>query len=95
MAAPRKTQDHRFRSCQGADEQADERATIFTRLGAQIGTPQYMSPREQAISSGEDIDTRTDVYSLGIILYELLAGAPPLDLRRVALDEFLRRFAGR
>jgi eukaryotic-like serine/threonine-protein kinase len=64
--------------------------TIFTRVGAMIGTPEYMSP-EQALSSGEDIDTRTDVYSLGIILYELLAGTPPLELRKIAFEEFLRR----
>jgi eukaryotic-like serine/threonine-protein kinase len=64
--------------------------TMFTRVGALVGTPEYMSP-EQALSSTEDIDTRTDVYSLGIILYELLAGAPPLELRRIAFDEFLRR----
>jgi len=64
--------------------------TMFTRVGVLLGTPEYMSP-EQALSSGEDIDTRTDVYSLGIIFYELLAGAPPIELRKLALDEFLRR----
>jgi serine/threonine protein kinase/Tfp pilus assembly protein PilF len=64
--------------------------TMYTRIGAMIGTPEYMSP-EQAVSSGQDIDTRTDVYSLGIIFYELLAGAPPLEFRKFALEEFLRR----
>ena len=64
--------------------------TMFTQVGDMIGTPEYMSP-EQANSSGEDIDTRTDVYSLGIIFYELLAGMPPLELRKVAFEEFLRR----
>jgi serine/threonine protein kinase/Tfp pilus assembly protein PilF len=64
--------------------------TMFTRVGALVGTPEYMSP-EQANSSSEDIDTRTDVYSLGVIFYELLVGAPPLDLRKVAFDELLRK----
>jgi eukaryotic-like serine/threonine-protein kinase len=64
--------------------------TMYTRAGTLVGTPEYMSP-EQALSSGEDIDTRSDVYSLGIIFYELLAGAPPIELRKVAFDEFLRR----
>ncbi|HVI09398.1 MAG TPA: serine/threonine-protein kinase [Candidatus Binatia bacterium] len=64
--------------------------TMFTRAGELVGTREYMSP-EQASSTGEDVDTRSDVYSLGIIFYELLAGAPPIELQRIALEEFLRR----
>jgi serine/threonine protein kinase/Tfp pilus assembly protein PilF len=64
--------------------------TMFTRAGGFVGTPGYISP-EQASSSGEDIDTRTDVYALGVNFYELLAGAPPLDLGKLGLEEFLRK----
>lgn len=64
--------------------------TMFTRVGSIIGTPEYMSP-EQADSGGEDIDTRSDVYSLGVILYELLAGVPPIDLKSVSYYDIVRK----
>ncbi len=64
--------------------------TLVTSLGQPIGTPEYMSP-EQTNNVRDDIDTRTDIYSLGVLLYELLVGEPPFALRKTALEEVFRR----
>lgn len=66
--------------------------TLFTEMHQIIGTPEYMSP-EQADTASADIDTRSDVYSLGVLLYELLTGARPFDSRRLlgsGLDGLVR-----
>ena len=67
-------------------------ATIDTVAGGVVGTPAYMSP-EQTVLTNQDIDTRSDVYSLGVLLYELLTGTPPISEATLAdkgLDEVLR-----
>jgi len=66
--------------------------SMYTEQGVLIGTPEYMSP-EQAGSDGDDVDTRTDIYSLGVLLYELLVGALPLDaksIRRAGMEDMHR-----
>lgn len=70
-----------FGVAKATNQQLTER-TLFTAFGQMVGTPQYMSP-EQAEMSCLDVDTRSDVYSLGVLLYELLKGTAPLESERL------------
>ena len=68
-----------------ATEQRLTEQTLLTQTYHLIGTPAYLSP-EQTFGSGQDVDTRSDIFSLGVLLYELLTGVTPLDSRDLALS---------
>jgi serine/threonine protein kinase len=80
-----------FGIAKATGQQLTER-TLFTHFAQMVGTPLYMSP-EQAEMNGLDVDTRSDVYSMGVLLYELLTGTTPFEsetLKQVGLDEMRR-----
>src|SRR5262249_19029950 len=80
-----------FGIAKATQQELDEKGGL-TSLNQLVGTPAYISPEQGGLGRG-DIDTRSDIYSLGVILYELLAGQPPFDPKELAgagLEEMRR-----
>ncbi len=77
-----------FGVAKATDQRLTEK-TVYTQQGLLIGTPEYMSP-EQADLGGVEVDTATDVYSLGVLLYELLVGAVPFNLSSLSYSQIER-----
>ena len=81
-----------FGVAKAADTQLTDK-TLFTRFEQMIGTPAYMSPEQAGAQASHDVDTRADIYALGVLLYELLTGTTPIEeatLKGAAFDEVRR-----
>ena len=83
-----------FGVAKAIDQQADRADARSPSFGAIVGTPEYMSPEQAELMRDPDIDTRSDIYSLGVLLYELLTGTTPLERATLRADGPTTRSCG-